>query len=208
MQRFLIAIIFSVLFISCGSKETKEEPKEEQSMEEQIGHPPLMDNQQALLELAEKPPVDPDAPDVRISNVMLTKPEGWVREQPTSQLRVLQFALKQDSTAKVTGFYFGEQDMIEENITRWRKEFSEETDFDREKLADGKAVFVSISGTYQLKPFPMAQQFNDTPGYMTLAAIVETNEGPYYFKMVAPESVAKEEIKNFKKFIDSYRVEA
>ncbi|GAB1373062.1 hypothetical protein MASR1M45_31260 [Candidatus Kapaibacterium sp.] len=198
----------TLVVFSCSPKE--EEPKKEE-METGLpaGHPP-MTGMDALGELSEDaaPDFDPSNPVLELSNISLTAPDSWEREKPTSSMRIVQYKLKSDPASKIVGFFFGQQDLIRENIDRWKAEFEELKDSKEEKLVNDKITMVTLEGVYNVKPFPMAQEFTPTPDYMVLAAIVPSSEGPYYFKVYAPSKILKNEIGNFKKFLNSYKVKA
>lgn len=137
-----------------------------------------------------------------LSNVKLAIPAGWTQEKPSSQMRVAQLVLKNDPKVKMAIFYFGEQDMIQENIDRWRGQFVKEDSFKDLEVNSGSCRVVKILGIYKLKPFPMAQEFKETPNYGVLAAIVNTNKGPYYLKIEAPKSIIEQEEKSFLAMLD------
>ncbi len=147
-------------------------------------------------------------PVLRISGIELTAPDTWQREAPSSSMRVVQYSLKSDNSLKVTGFFFGEQDLVKENIDRWKAEFTKLDKVDEQKLVNDKITFIILEGTYKLKPFPMAQEYTPTDNYMVLAAIVPSPEGPYYFKIYGPKDKLKNEIESFKKFLNSYKITA
>jgi len=140
---------------------------------------------------------------LKLSNITFTAPDSWIREVPSSSMRVVQYALKADNALKITGFFFGQQDLVAENIERWKNEFNKLENSTETKLKDGKIDFVILEGVYNLKPFPMATEFVPTPDYMVIAAIVPSIDGPYYFKIFGPKSVLSKEIDNFKKFLNT-----
>ncbi|MDZ7774435.1 MAG: hypothetical protein U5L09_01880 [Bacteroidales bacterium] len=65
-------------------------------------------------------------------------------------------------------------------------------------------MFVEIDGAFKVKPFPMAQEFTETPGYKMLAAIIPSNEGPYFFKVTAPAKQMNMLKPEFLEFLQSY----
>jgi hypothetical protein len=213
MKKFFLVALMALVMIGCSKKE--EPVKKENDMnggmsgEMPGGHPP-MGGMEALNELSEDETAKFDAsnPTLELSDISFTCPDGWEREKPTSSMRVVQYKLKSDPTAKVVGFFFGQQDLEKENIDRWKREFAELKDSKEEKLSGGKITMVTLEGVYNVKPFPMAQESTPTPDYMVLAAIVPSNEGPYYFKVFAPAKVLKAETNNFKKFLNSYKVKS
>lgn len=142
---------------------------------------------------------------IQFADFKMAIPDNWVAEAPSSNMRLVQYHLAADSTLQVVGFYFGDQpDMVEANINRWENEFTEIEEEKEYELDNENLTFVSFTGTFKLKPFPMAQDFTEAPDYMTLAAIVSSNEGPYFFKLVGPKETVEKEIDSFKLFLESY----
>jgi hypothetical protein len=157
-----------------------------------------------LVQESAKPAID-NAPVLKLANITLNKPEDWTQEQPTSQMRVVQYALKSDKSIKVVGFNFGIQDMIKENIDRWKSQFSKVDNVKETKMLGDKITMVEISGSFKLEKAPMSSEFTDSPNYLMIAAIVPSNEGPFYFKAVGPKDLMTKEMNNFKLFLNSYK---
>ena len=142
------------------------------------------------------------------SNVKMTIPDNWVQETTTSEMRKVQFFLKQDDMIGIAGFYFGNQTGQDDaNIDRWKNEFVKIDKSERLSLVNGKAIMVSIKGNYKKKPFPMATEFKEAPNHMMLACIVNTKDGPFYFKMVGEASILSDEVTKFKEFLNSYKAD-
>jgi len=198
-------LILSVVFltIACGGKEEKPD-EQAQEVDPHTGVMPGHSDLSALTD--QENTEDFSDPILRISGIELTTPDSWERETPSSSMRVVQYALKSDKNLKVTGFFFGQQDLVKENIDRWKAEFTKLEKSDEQKLVNDKITLIILEGTYKLKPFPMAQEFTPTDNYMVLAAIVPSPEGPYYFKIYGPTETLKKEIDSFKKFLNSYKI--
>ena len=186
MMRYLLIVVAATFFFtSCNNSNRPEKiemksDKPEQKAATQKGSD--------LLQLAE---------------FTMKIPDSWEKAQPSSEMRMLEFNVP-EAKSNIAGFYFGQrEEMVEANINRWRGQYKKEKSFDRETYDQGQ-IFVRIAGTYKKKPFPMAQEFTETPGYMALAAIVPSSQGPYFFKMVGEkENVSKVE-EEFIGFIRSY----
>lgn len=207
---FLFAIMTFFIFACSNDDKAKNEKNANDEMMENgkpSGHP-QMGGMDALSELSddEQPNFDPNNPLLELSNLTFTCPDAWEREKPSSSMRVVQYKLKSDPNSKIVGFFFGEQSLEKENIDRWKQEFEELKNSKEEKLLGDKITMVTFEGVYNVKPFPMAQEFTPTPDYMVLAAIVPSNDGPYYFKVFAPAKILKPEIENFKKFLNSCKI--
>lgn len=185
MTKYVLTIIGLTFFIiSCGNKNRPEKIEMKSGEKEQQ----VAKQSSNILKLAE---------------FTMTIPDTWKKAKPSSEMRMLEFNVT-ETKSNIAGFYFGQrEEMVEANINRWRGQFADEKSFDRETYDQGQ-IFVRIAGTYKKKPFPMAQEFTETPGYMTLAAILPSNQGPYFFKMVGEkENVSKVE-DEFIGFIRSY----
>jgi hypothetical protein len=203
MKQLIASLFLFTLLISCGG-----EKKAENAMlkQEKANEMPPHGGMSDLNALTENQNIDVNNPEVKLSNFTIITPNAWKREIPGSSMRVVQYSLKADSTLKVTGFFFGMQDMLRENIDRWKAEFSDLKKANETKLLNEKATMVILEGTFKLKAAPMAQEFKETPDYMVLAAIIPSADGPYYFKVFGPKSVLSKQIDIFKQFINSYKV--
>lgn len=142
-----------------------------------------------------------------LSNFTLAIPSEWTQEQASSQMRVTQFALNKTPEHKVVISFFGNNDsMIKANIERWKSQFSEQDSYETLKVENNNNIIaIKILGTYKLKSFPMAQDFTETPNYGVLAAIVPSEEGPYYLKLTAPKNIIEEETARFIEVLNSYK---
>ena len=186
MKKYLALIVVVFLFSSCGNNKRPEkvDMKSSDSEKEQKA----TDNNSDILKLAD---------------FTMTVPASWNKVESSSKMRMLEFE-NPETKSNIAGFYFGEREkMVEANIERWRGQFVEQKGFDREKFDDGQ-IFVKISGVYKKKTNPMAQQFTEAPGYKTLAAIIPSNKGPYFFKVVGEKENVDKVEEAFVSFIRSY----
>lgn len=207
LKYFLLILSAAIIFVSCSETKEESQPEKTENQQNADPHAGVMPGHGDLDALTDNKSANPEEfkdPQVKISGIELTTPDTWQREAPSSSMRILQFALKSDNALKVTGFFFGEQDLLKENIDRWKAEFAKISS-DKEEKLNNDITFIVLEGTYNLKPFPMAQETTPTDGYMVLAAIVPTPEGPYYFKVYGPKNKLNSEISNFKKFLSSYK---
>lgn len=148
--------------------------------------------------------IDAHGDEIAFANFTLQKPEDWILSKPSSEMRLVEFVTPKSPENPIVGFYFGNrEEMVEANITRWRGQFSEEENFNRETMDDGQ-VFVEIEGTFNVKPAPMAQNFTPTPGYKMMAAIIPSDQGPYFFKVTAPAEQMDMLKSEFLEFLNSY----
>jgi hypothetical protein len=140
-------------------------------------------------------PLAPGTNRVQIGILTLEIPEGWIAEQPRSSLRVAQYRLehvmgdKEDAELAVFNQIGGS---VEQNLERWYGQFSqpdgsnsaERAQVEVLKVNDLPVTTVYLEGT--LIGSAMMTVGEDKPDFALLAAIVETAEGPYYFKIVGP----------------------
>ena len=89
-------------------------------------------------------------------------------------------------------FYFGEGQGggVEENFTRWTKQFEGAGPAKNgEKTIHGLRVHtIDVSGTYLASGGPMMQSQGKKPGYRLLGAIVEGPQGLLFFKSIGPSA--------------------
>lgn len=184
MRYLLIAVAATALLASCNNSKRPEKVEMKSDKQEQKAETQGSD----FLQLAE---------------FTMKIPDSWEKAQPSSEMRMLEFNVP-EAKSNIAGFYFGQrEEMVEANINRWRGQFADEESFDRETYDQGQ-IFVRISGTYKKKPSPMSQEFTEAPGYMTLAAIVPSKQGPYFFKMVGEKKNVDKVEEEFIGFIKSY----
>ena len=141
---------------------------------------------------------------ILLSNFSLQIPKGWEQEQPNNNMRVAQLSYTSNSDYKIAVFYFGQQDMVTDNIERWKNQFIELESKDELVLSVKAISSVKLLGTFKKKPFPMSQEFIATANYGTLAAIVPSEEGPYYFQISAPKEFILEHEQDFIDLLNSY----
>lgn len=141
----------------------------------------------------------------QLANFTLQLDEKWEEEDASNSMRVTQFKLKEHPEQKIVVSYFGDMDnKVEENIDRWKNQFSDLKSFSELDLLFEDITALKILGTFKKKPFPMAQNFVDTPNYGTLAAIIPSNEGPYFLKLTATKEIIEEQEDAFIGVLNSY----
>lgn len=210
MKRILALIFAATLIFSC-SKNTEEVTEEHEHTHEHSDDPhaglDMSQDMHGLAELAEKSEslVEEDGK-VKLADFTLDIPDSWEGIKPSSSMRLREYVLDPaNSQYTVKAFYFGNQpQMVEGNVERWKAEYTNMEKFEEIKTGNDNLTIVGISGTFKLKPFPMADEFTPTSGYKTLAAIVGTKEGPYFFKIEGPKDFINKHQDNFVTFIKSY----
>jgi hypothetical protein len=152
-------------------------------------------------------------------------PEKWKRADSGREFRVAEFMIPKaagdTAVTQLIVFHFGRGGggTVEDNVKRWMGLMSAPAGTDPAKLSGRKLVerkglkvtTVDLTGTYQERPFPMAQTFTPRPSYRMLAAIVETTgdggDGPYYLRIVGPEKTVTAAKAGWDELVGSIRVE-
>lgn len=148
--------------------------------------------------------------------IRATVPAEWREQAPASSMRKAQYVLpraegdSEDGELAVFYFGLGQGGSVEANIDRWIGQISQpdgSSSKDRAKTSKREVTglpvtLVDVSGTYSagmMSPGP------PKAGYRMLAAVVETSEGPWFFKLVGPEKTIAKWAPSFDYFINSFR---
>jgi len=154
--------------------------------------------------------------ELAIGSLIMQVPVEWKEEKPTSSLRIGQFRLSglgiKEDDAELT-IFSGIGGSTENNLSRWYSQFQQPDGLTSNEKAitntfsiQGMQVIVTdLSGTYLGSGMPMSSQLN-LPDYRLLAAIVETSDDHYYFKLVGPQATVNRWASSFDEFILSVRV--
>jgi hypothetical protein len=143
-------------------------------------------------------------------------PEGWVEQTPTSTMRQGQFALPRvegdPADGELVVFYFGpgQGGSAEANIDRWIGQITqpdgssskEKAKTSKRTVAGLSITVVDITGTYQALMMPGAPSGGPNNGYRMIAAVVETPQGPWFFKLVGPEKTVAKWSGSFDQFLN------
>ena len=131
-------------------------------------------------------------------------------------MRKAQYALPKaegdSEDGELTVFYFGlgQGGSVEANIDRWIGQISQpdnSSSKDKAKIVKKEVLGlpvtqVDVSGTYSagmMSPGP------PRPGYRLMGAVVETPEGPWFFKLVGPQKTIAKWAPSFDFFVGSFR---
>lgn len=157
-----------------------------------------------------------------LRTITVTVPEGWKTIEPSSSMRVAQFALpkvagdKEDAELVVFNFGPGQGGGVQANLDRWYGQFKQpdgsstkdKSKTAKKKTPDGMEVtVVDVSGTYVAPKRigdPGAGTFNE-PNYRMLAAIVAATDSDYFFKLVGPAKTVAKWSKSFDDFVVSVK---
>jgi hypothetical protein len=143
-------------------------------------------------------------------------PAEWIEQTPSSAMRKAQYALPKaegdSEDGELTVFYFGlgQGGSVEANIDRWIGQISQpdsSSSKDKAKIVKKEVLGlpvtqVDVSGTYSagmMSPGP------PRPGYRLMGAVVETPEGPWFFKLVGPQKTIAKWAPSFDFFVGSFR---
>ena len=144
-------------------------------------------------------------------------PLGWEQLTPSSSMRLAEFRLpgkpvgSGDATLAVFYFGSGQGGSVEQNIDRWYSQF-EQADGGSTKQASQRwrdtvygmpVTMVDIAGSFTAGMGPGAGSDEPAPGYRMLGAIVESDNGPYFFKLIGPEATVSHWNQSFAAFISS-----
>ncbi|MDZ7362226.1 MAG: hypothetical protein ONB46_16130 [candidate division KSB1 bacterium] len=149
--------------------------------------------------------------------VTLQADAGWQTTAPTSMMRKAQFTLPRaagdSEDAELVVFYFGADQggSVEANLNRWYTQFSqpdgsassEKATVTREVVDEMNLTTVDLSGTYVAPVMPGNDEQYNKPNFRMLAAVLETAQGPYFFKLVGPEKTVAKWAKSFSQFMKS-----
>ncbi len=140
-------------------------------------------------------------------------PSGWKEQTPTSSMRKAQYALPSPGgDAELAVFNFpGQGGSVGANIDRWIGQFTQPDGSSskakaktRQKQVSGLQVTIlDLSGTYTGGMMPGMSGGTANSGYRMIAAVVETTEGPWFFKLVGPEKTVAEWLASMDQMLDS-----
>ncbi len=143
-------------------------------------------------------------------------PAEWVEQTPSSGMRKAQFALPkaegdgEDGELAVFYFGLGQGGSVEANIDRWIGQISQsdgspskdKAKTSKREISGMSVTLVDVSGTYS------AGMMSNAPprqGYRMLAAVVETPEGPWFFKLTGPEKTIGKWAASFDQFVNGLK---
>lgn len=156
-----------------------------------------------------------------LGEVAYTAPEGWVAEHPSSNMRKAQFRLPGVAgleDGELVVFHFpGTGGSVQANLDRWYGQFKQPDGSATRDRAQPQQVqanglnvtTVSVTGTFlkSQSPMMMSGPFDEMPDYLMWAAIVETANGPWFFKAVGPQKTMEHWQPSFDAFVQTLRVQ-
>jgi hypothetical protein len=143
-------------------------------------------------------------------------PSEWTEQTPSSSMRKAQYALPKAAgdgeDGELAVFYFGpgQGGSVEANIERWIGQISQpdgssskdKAKTNKKEIGGMPVTLVDVSGTYS------AGMMSNAPprqGYRMLAAVAETTEGPWFFKLTGPEKTIAKWSGSFDQLISSFK---
>ncbi len=156
---------------------------------------------------------------VEMPGMSYVPPDGWIREDPTSDNRLIQYRLrgqnKAAGDARLVVYYFGEAGTgtVDAIIDRWAGQFQQEDgrpSLDVARVehheADGLVVHtIAVEGTYTA--VTVTGEHLNRPDRSMHAAVVYTDAGPYYFKVVGPTETVHRWDASYKVLLASFKAE-
>ncbi|MCC7013848.1 MAG: hypothetical protein IT454_14925 [Planctomycetes bacterium] len=157
-----------------------------------------------------------DAPSAA-KELSFTAPEGWISEPPSNAMRKGQYRLPPSAgdtaAAELVIFYSGKMGMgpLEANLNRWALQF-EQTDGSksRDKMTNttrrvdaGAVTETELEGTYVAEKVMGSGERYHESGWKLMGAILESDHGPYYLKLVGPKATVEAHAAAFRAFVSS-----
>jgi hypothetical protein len=155
------------------------------------------------------------APEAPARALRWSDPVGWRRVTPSSAMRRAQYAVPgPGGEAEVTVFYFGtgQGGSVEDNLRRWHGQFEAAAGAppppaDERRTAHGLTVHVTRrQGRYAGMAMPGGPAAAAHDDYALLGAIVETPEGPWFFKMTGPRTTVEAAGRGFDDLVASFQM--
>lgn len=145
-------------------------------------------------------------------------PAGWVEESPSSLMRKAQFLLPRAENDTEDGsvvlFHFPGGGSAQANLQRWYGQFKQPAGRSSADVADIKQstvnglkqTTVELTGTFLFKQNMMSQSATEKPNFKMLAAVIETNSGPWFVKCVGPEKTVGKWQSSFDEFLATLKM--
>ena len=155
---------------------------------------------------------------IEAAGLSFSVPTEWAEKQPKSMMRKAQFQIPATSpdteAASLVLYYFGQNQggSVDANLKRWEGQFeipADATAADAKKVATQTVAGMNVTtfeltGTYVAPLSPRTpNQRHNKPNYSLFAAVVETPQGNFFFKIVGPTSTMKQSHQHFEHMIKS-----
>jgi hypothetical protein len=182
---------------------------------------PTMGGQQADTVPAKTPPKELEkTADGRLilGPFTFVAPKEWTFKPSTSSMRAAQWVWsdKAGEQAELVVFYFGEGGAggVQANLDRWLgqitpadgKAAKDVAKIEKTKFAGQDATVVQVAGRLQTQQMPGGPPPQDMADAMLLAAIVNSPQGPYYFKGTGSKKTVEANAAKFKAMLASMKL--
>ncbi|MGD9488058.1 MAG: hypothetical protein AB7W47_08550 [Calditrichaceae bacterium] len=168
-------------------------------------------------EKTESAPSMTSAPD---GEIIYTAPQGWLAQTPSSSFRKAEYSLPgvegKDAADLGVFFFPGTGGSVQDNLDRWYGQIMQPDGSSTSAKAETKkstvgnlhVTTVYVTGTYMKSSsgMMMGGPVDELPGYAMLAAIVETANGPWFFKVTGPQETVDYWRPTFEKFINTFKI--
>ena len=147
-------------------------------------------------------------------------PPDWLRIEPTSPMRMAQFALPRVDGDPEDGecvvYYFGgEGGTVEANLERWTNQMVQPDDRTSAEaatttsyeVAGMQVTVLDVPGIFAAEVQPGSKMRYYKRGFRLKAAVVESPDGPFFFKVTGPDRTVTRWEPTFSALIDSLRFE-
>ncbi len=144
-------------------------------------------------------------------------PAGWVEQSPSSSMREAQYLLPRaqgdTEDAELVVYHFpGQGGSVSSNISRWVGQMTrpdgspatEDAQISERQVGGREVTLLDVSGSYQGMRGPRSQSA-PKPGFRMLGAIVDTDDGPWFFKLTGPAATVAEWSASWGEFVDGFR---
>jgi hypothetical protein len=174
---------------------------------------------QPAKETAKEPLKEPAPAAAREAGTALAfaTPNGWIAVTPSSSMRKAQYQVPKTEgdreDAECVVYYFGTSGGggIDANLDRWVSQFEQPNGgdsrsvlkvYDR-RVAGMDVTEVELSGTYVAETAPGSGVHLNKPGFAMRGAIIESDHGAYYAKLVGPAATVANQAAAFRGLVDS-----
>lgn len=150
---------------------------------------------------------------IDVGDIAFKLPEGWSAQAPKSSMRRAELTAPGPAgNAELIVYFFGQQGAgsAKANIDRWVGQFSKpdgspvsNPNQTSSKVSGFDVTRLDVTGNYAGGMGPAGQQLPPQSDQRLIATIVETPDGPYYFKLVGPSATVAQNVEAFDRLMAS-----
>ncbi len=147
-------------------------------------------------------------------------PTEWIEIAHSSPMRVAQFQLPRldgdlEDAECVIYYFGGEGGTVEANLERWTKQMLQPDDLRSTDVATTSSFEISgvqvtvldVPGIFAAQVHPNSKMRYYKRGFRLKAAVVESPDGPFFFKLTGPDRTVTSWDSTFSTFLESIRFE-